>query len=165
MAFALGEFIDAQRQRGEGLATFDATPKFPFSGNDEVLVERIGMGGDLDPFTAAGDYGEHSASGRDDPHKPADRRYFIGGSDARIIMGPDEAALLRLWCEKRGEVEPEDLSGNLVVQLGVAGCRTCRCTSVRTCPELASYQRRFQRTCARSPLSDASLGGVFADGR
>jgi hypothetical protein len=29
-------------------------------------------------------------------------------------------ALLRLWGEKRGEVEPEDLSGNLVVQLGVA---------------------------------------------
>jgi predicted phage-related endonuclease len=52
--------------------------------------------------------------------KPADRRYFIGGSDARIIMGDDEAALFRLWREKRGEVEPEDLSGNLIVQLGVA---------------------------------------------
>ena len=51
---------------------------------------------------------------------PADRRYFIGGSDARIIMGDDEAALLRLWREKRGEVEPEDLSGNLIVQLGLA---------------------------------------------
>jgi predicted phage-related endonuclease len=48
-----------------------------------------------------------------------DRRYFIGGSDARIIMGDDEQALLRLWREKRGEVEPEDLSGNLIVQLGV----------------------------------------------
>jgi predicted phage-related endonuclease len=48
------------------------------------------------------------------------RRYFIGGSDARIIMGNDEAALIRLWREKRGEVEPQDLSGNLVVQLGVA---------------------------------------------
>ena len=35
-------------------------------------------------------------------------------------MGDDEAALLRLWREKRGEVEPEDLSGNLVVQLGIA---------------------------------------------
>src|ERR1700689_4189917 len=45
------------------------------------------------------------------------RRYFIGGSDARIIMGDDEDALLRLWREKRGEVEPEDLSGNLIVQL------------------------------------------------
>ena len=48
------------------------------------------------------------------------RRYFIGGSDARIIMGDDEAALLRLWREKRGEAEPEDLSGNLIVQLGIA---------------------------------------------
>jgi predicted phage-related endonuclease len=49
-----------------------------------------------------------------------DRRKFIGGSDARIIMGSDEAALVRLWQEKRGEIEPEDLSGNLVVQLGTA---------------------------------------------
>ena len=49
-----------------------------------------------------------------------DRRLFIGGSDARIIMSPDQAALIRLWKEKRGEVEPEDLSHNLVVQLGVA---------------------------------------------
>jgi predicted phage-related endonuclease len=46
------------------------------------------------------------------------RRYFIGGSDARIIMGSDEPALVRLWQEKRGEAEPEDLSGNLIVQLG-----------------------------------------------
>jgi predicted phage-related endonuclease len=52
--------------------------------------------------------------------KPADRQFFIGGSDARIVMGHDEAALVRLWREKRGEVEPEDLSGNLVVQLGLA---------------------------------------------
>jgi predicted phage-related endonuclease len=51
---------------------------------------------------------------------PADRRYFIGGSDARVIMGNDEAALLRLWREKSGELEPEDLSGNLIVQLGLA---------------------------------------------
>jgi predicted phage-related endonuclease len=49
---------------------------------------------------------------------PKDRRSFIGGSDARIIMGADETMLLRLWREKRGEVEPEDLSDNLIVQLG-----------------------------------------------
>ena len=49
-----------------------------------------------------------------------ERRFFIGGSDARIIVGSNEAALNRLWREKRGEVEPEDLSGNLVVQLGAA---------------------------------------------
>jgi hypothetical protein len=28
---------------------------------------------------------------------------------ARIIMGADEAALLRLWREKRGEIPSEDL--------------------------------------------------------
>src|SRR5471030_196645 len=50
--------------------------------------------------------------------KSVDRRSFIGGSDARIIMGEDETALLRLWREKRGESEPEDLSSNLIVQLG-----------------------------------------------
>jgi predicted phage-related endonuclease len=48
------------------------------------------------------------------------RRGFIGGSDARVIVGDDEGALLRLWREKRGEIEPEDLSGNLAVQLGLA---------------------------------------------
>jgi predicted phage-related endonuclease len=52
------------------------------------------------------------------PQSRIDRRSFIGGSDARIIMGDDEAALLRLWREKRGEVAPEDLSDNLIVQLG-----------------------------------------------
>ena len=46
------------------------------------------------------------------------RRSFVGGSDARIMMGADEGAPFRLWHEKRGEVEPEDLSGNLFVQLG-----------------------------------------------
>src|SRR5947199_235657 len=33
------------------------------------------------------------------------RRSFVGGSDARIIMGSDEAALVRLWREKRGAAE------------------------------------------------------------
>jgi predicted phage-related endonuclease len=46
------------------------------------------------------------------------RNHFIGGSDARIIMGSDEAMLVRLWREKRGEVDTEDLSDNLIVQLG-----------------------------------------------
>jgi predicted phage-related endonuclease len=48
------------------------------------------------------------------------RRHFIGGSDARIIMGNDEESLLRLWREKRGEAEPQDLSSNLIAQLGLA---------------------------------------------
>jgi hypothetical protein len=40
-------------------------------------------------------------------------RSFISGSDARITMGADEPALLRLRQEKSGEVGPENLSANL----------------------------------------------------
>jgi predicted phage-related endonuclease len=50
--------------------------------------------------------------------KLADRRSFIGGSDARIIMGDDHGKLIRLWREKRREVEPQDLSNILIVELG-----------------------------------------------
>ncbi len=44
-------------------------------------------------------------------HKP-DRKNFIGGSGARIIMG-------KLWKEKRGAEAASDLSGVLIVQLGL----------------------------------------------
>src|SRR3954454_19817968 len=48
------------------------------------------------------------------------RSGFIGGADGRSIMGGHRDALLRVRREKRGEVEPEDLSNNLIVQLGTA---------------------------------------------
>src|SRR3954454_3586103 len=60
------------------------------------------------------------ATGSQQKYTSSDRRCFIGGSDARIIMGDDEPAVLRIWREKRGEIEAEDLSGNLIVQLGSA---------------------------------------------
>jgi hypothetical protein len=53
------------------------------------------------------------------PLNSFDCRHFICGSHARIMIGQDEKALIRLWQEKRGEVGPEDLSANLIVQLGV----------------------------------------------
>lgn len=46
------------------------------------------------------------------------RRTSIGGSDAKIIMSGDQKAIEKLWMEKRGEIEPEDLSDILIVQLG-----------------------------------------------
>lgn len=46
------------------------------------------------------------------------RQTSLGGSDANTIMGGDEKKLLRLWKEKRGEAEPEDLSDILAVQMG-----------------------------------------------
>ena len=40
-----------------------------------------------------------------------ERRLFIGGSDANVILSGDAERILRLWREKRGEAEPEDLVG------------------------------------------------------
>jgi predicted phage-related endonuclease len=80
----------------------------------------------------------------------ANRQTFIGGSDARIIMGDDEAALLRLWREKRGEIEPEDLSGNLIVQLGLATeDLNRRWYQVNTGQMLTDIQRRIQHPVLR----------------
>jgi predicted phage-related endonuclease len=52
-------------------------------------------------------------------HATGDRTGFVGGSDARIIMGNDEKALIALWQEKRGERAGADLSDHLIVQLGL----------------------------------------------
>jgi len=90
----------------------------------------------------------------------AGRRYFIGGSDARIIMGDDEAALLRLWREKRGEVEPEDLSGNLIVQLGLVTEPLNRHWYERNTGQvLTGVQSRVQHAVV--PWMAATLDGVI----
>jgi predicted phage-related endonuclease len=87
------------------------------------------------------------------------RRSFIGGSDARIIMGNDEAALVRLWREKRGEVGPEDLSGNLIVQLGSATEDLNRAWYERnTGRRVTDVQRRVQHSAI--PLMAATLDGI-----
>ncbi len=83
-----------------------------------------------------------------------DRQYFIGGSDARIIMGGDEEALIRLWQEKRGEAKPVDLSGELIVQLGLA----------TEALNLAWYERNSghrvgQRQARKRPCIDRLDGG------
>ena len=80
----------------------------------------------------------------------ANRRSFIGGSDARTIMGDDEAALVRLWREKRGEVDPEDLSANLIVQLGLATEPLNRIWYERNTGQvLTAVQRRVQHPVVR----------------
>ena len=87
------------------------------------------------------------------------RRTFIGGSDARIIMGQDGAALLRLWREKRGEAEPQDLSDNLVVQLGVVTEALNRHWYERNTGQvITSVQRRVQHPVIR--FLAATLDGV-----
>src|SRR3954451_15438984 len=89
------------------------------------------------------------------------RRSFIGGSDARIIMGHDEAALLRLWREKRGEAEAEDLSGNLIVQLGTATEALNRAWYERnTGRTITDVQRRVRHSAI--PWMAATLDGMVA---
>jgi hypothetical protein len=88
-----------------------------------------------------------------------DRRQFIGGSDARIIMGSDEAALVRLWREKRGESEPEDLSGNLIVQLGRATEQlNCFWYERNTGRHVRDVQRRVRHSAI--PWMAATLDGI-----
>jgi predicted phage-related endonuclease len=84
---------------------------------------------------------------------------FVGGSDARIIMGNDEGALLRLWREKRGEAELEDLSGNLIVQLGVATEGLNRAWYERnTGRNVRDVQRRVKHSAI--PWMAATLDGI-----
>ena len=52
------------------------------------------------------------------PERLDARQRGIGGSDANIILSGNDDRLLRLWQEKRGEAEPEDLSDKLPVMLG-----------------------------------------------
>jgi predicted phage-related endonuclease len=92
-----------------------------------------------------------------------DRRAFIGGSDAKIIMGDDEDKLVRLWREKRGDVEPEDLSENLVVQLGtVTEDLNRRWYERNTGRAIKDVQRRVQHTVHR--WMSATLDGVVDPG-
>jgi predicted phage-related endonuclease len=90
-----------------------------------------------------------------------DRRAFIGGSDARIIMGNNEPALTRLWREKRGEVGPEDLSGNLIVQLGNATEDLNRTWYERnTGRAVGDVQRHVKHSAI--PWMAATLDGIVA---
>jgi putative phage-type endonuclease len=89
----------------------------------------------------------------------AQRRSFIGGSDARIIMGGNEAALVRLWREKRGDREPEDLAGNLIVQLGCATEELNRSWYERnTGRSVTNVQRRLKHSAI--PWMAATLDGI-----
>jgi predicted phage-related endonuclease len=93
------------------------------------------------------------------------RRTFLGGSDARIIVGDDETALLRLWREKRGEVEPEDLSGNLIVQLGLAteklNRRWYQAQTGRAVTEVQQWRRHPTLRWMAATLDGRVEGDVF----
>ena len=79
-------------------------------------------------------------------------------------MSPDEAALIRLWKEKRGEAEPEDLSDNLVVQLGVATEAVNRTWYERNTGRTVTDVQRLVRHPVNRWIA-ATLDGLVKDSR
>ena len=91
------------------------------------------------------------------------RRWFVGGSDARVIMGDSLSHLVRLWREKRGEIEPEDLTGNLMVQLGTVTEELNRRWYERnTGQTISDVQRRIQHPVIK--WMAATLDGLIDPG-
>jgi predicted phage-related endonuclease len=74
-------------------------------------------------------------------------------------MGNDEPALIRLWREKRGEVGPEDLSANLLVQLGKATEDLNRTWYERNTGRTVGDIQRFVKHSAISYMA-ATLDGI-----
>src|SRR2546421_2855438 len=93
----------------------------------------------------------------------SNRRTFIGGSDARVIMGDSPSHLVRLWREKRGEIEPEDLTDNLMVQLGtVTEALNRRWYERNTGYAVSDVQRRIQHPVIK--WMAATLDGLIDPG-
>jgi predicted phage-related endonuclease len=115
-----------------------------------VLLSHVLAAQQAAGFRAQSESGEVAMSGELGKVGGLNRCSFIGGSDARIIMGGDEAALIRLWQEKRGEVEPEDLSRNLIVQLGlVTEELNRRWYEINTGEVITDVQKRFRHPTVR----------------
>ena len=83
---------------------------------------NLGLGAgtstELDPFASAQVMWPQFADLVFSDAELTNRRKVIGGSDANVILSGDAERILRLWREKRGEAEPEDLSSVLAVMLG-----------------------------------------------
>jgi hypothetical protein len=73
------------------LATLDAAPELALGGDDQVLIERIGMGEDLHPLAAPGNHRQHRGSGRYHPHIVLQLRHvFFRGRFRRERPRPHE---------------------------------------------------------------------------
>ena len=81
--------LDPEQSRG--FAALDTAPELALRGDDQVLVERIGMGRDLDPLAAAGDHREDRSPGRHHPHVMLQLRHvLLGGRLLRERPGQHE---------------------------------------------------------------------------
>jgi len=84
------------------------------------------------------------------------KRSFIVTSNARIIMNQEDNALMRLWQDERGKLGPDDLPGDLIVQLGIdtANLNRTWCERSTERPQSAHYA---SFSCVSSPCEHASL--------
>jgi predicted phage-related endonuclease len=91
------------------------------------------------------------------------RRGLVGGSDANTIMGGDEKRIFRLWQEKRGDIEPEDLSDILPVQMGVwTEPFNCQWFEKQTGKKVTAQGE--SRLCLDYPFMGCTLDGLTDDG-
>lgn len=92
------------------------------------------------------------------------RKTVLGGSDANILMSGDNEKIFRLWQEKRGEKEPDDLSDVLPVQMGVWTEAFNRVWFTRTTNRnvLAAGD---QRICLDYPFMGCTLDGLTDGGK
>ena len=95
------------------------------------------------------------------------RRGHIGGSDANTILSGCPDRITSLWREKRGEQEPEDLSGRMAVVLGLwtetfnrQWYEKCTGQSVEQVGVCASSALHPWRSCTLDGYV-AELGAVF----
>ena len=61
------------------LAVLDAAPELLLRGEQKMLVQRIGVDRDLDPFAAAGDDRQHRRARVGDPHIVLQLRHVLFG--------------------------------------------------------------------------------------
>jgi putative phage-type endonuclease len=88
----------------------------------------------------------------------AERRNYVGASDANILMGGDPEKILQLWKEKVGQAEPEDLSDNLLVQMGVY-CEPMNLAWFTKQTGCAVFDRQQKVTHPSRPYLRATLDG------
>lgn len=91
----------------------------------------------------------------------ARRKESLGASDANTIMSGDDARLLQLWLEKTGQAEPEDLSRNLPVQLGIWTEPLNRRWYTLTTGEEIDRAGEFWK-CTAHPFMTCTLDGYIA---
>ena len=92
------------------------------------------------------------------------RKTVLGGSDANILMSGDNDKIFRLWQEKRGEKEHEDLSDVLPVQMGIWTEAFNRVWFTKSTGRNVAASGD-QRICFENPFMGCTLDGLTDDGQ